>query len=79
MAEASHLQLPFIPDSATTFFYIGLIRQKVRELQPVISNVMGFDTCVMVSSLEKFVKLQSTENLENEKVMKVGVGGRHEG
>lgn len=49
-------------DSAVIYFYIGIIRQKYRELQPMISNVMGFDTCVMVSALEKFVKLETNND-----------------
>lgn len=71
MSEALHLGNTFNQDPAVTFFYIGIIRQKYRELQPIISNVVGFDTCVMVSSLEKFVAIVEKND---ERVEKVWVG-----
>lgn len=68
MSEALHEASSLITDSAVTYYYIGIIRQKYRELQPVISNIVGYDTCVMVSALEKFVKLETTIDERVEKV-----------
>ena len=68
MSEATHLPRCPVPDTAITYFYIGIIRQKVRELQPAISNVIGYDTCVMVSALKKFVLLEKKRDDRVEKV-----------
>lgn len=68
MSEATHLETSPVPDFAITYYYIGIIRQKVRELQPAISNVIGYDTCVMVSALEKFVELETKRDNRIEKV-----------
>ena len=68
MSEATHLPRCPVPDAAITYFYIGIIRQKVRELQPANSNLIGYDTCVMVSALNKFVLLDKNRYNRVEKV-----------
>ena len=34
------------------------MHQKYRELEPVITNVMQYDTCVMVDALKKYLALE---------------------
>ena len=52
-----------------SYFYIGIIRQKYKDLQPIISNVVGYDTCVMVSALKKFTSIET--NMEDQRVKRV--------
>ena len=37
---------------------IGAMHQKYRDLEPVITNVMHYDTCVMVDALRTYLPLE---------------------
>lgn len=42
---------------------IGAMHQKYRDLEPVITNVMHYDTCVMVDALRKYLQLEKKTNM----------------
>ena len=48
------------------YFFLGVIYQKYGELEPRISNVSGFSSCVMIESLRRYVKITkvSSGNVE---------------
>lgn len=48
------------------YYFLGVIYQKYGELEPRISNVSGFSSCVMIESLRRYVKIAkvSSKNVE---------------
>lgn len=60
------------------YYFLGVIYQKYRELEPKISNVIGFTTCVMIESLQRYVKIAkvSSANVEMAKKLIQYFGGR---
>lgn len=48
------------------YYFLGVIYQKYRELEPKISNVIGFSTCVMIESLRRYANITkvASANLE---------------
>lgn len=50
------------------------MHQKYRELEPVITNVMQYDTCVMVDALKKYLALEKRKIKMVETVGEAGVG-----
>lgn len=55
------------------------MHQKYRELEPVITNVMQYDTCVMVDALKKYLALEKRKIKMVETVGETGVGDASRG
>ena len=46
---------------------MGVIYQHYRELEPQVSNIIGFSTCLMIDALRKYVELSKVQSAKIDK------------